>query len=50
MKRHGKPRAVVTDGLRSYTAAMDELGNSDKQEVCRWLNNLAENSHQPFRR
>src|ERR1700676_3843141 len=33
MKRHGKPKAVVTDGLRSYTAAMNEIGNTDKQEV-----------------
>jgi putative transposase len=50
MKRHGKPKAIVTDGLRSYTAAMNEIGNTDKQEVGRWLNNRAENSHQPFRR
>jgi len=50
VKRHGRPRAVVTDGLRSYGAAMKELGNADRQEVGRWLNNRAENSHQPFRR
>jgi putative transposase len=50
MKGHGKPKAVVTDGLRSYTAAMNEIGNTDKQEVGRWINNRAENSHQPFRR
>jgi putative transposase len=50
MKRHGQPRAVVTDGLRSYGAAMKELGNDDRQEVGRWLNNRAENSHLPFRR
>ena len=50
MKRHGKPRAVVTDRLRSYTAAMKEIGNAEDQEVGRWLNNRAENSHQPFRR
>ena len=50
MKRHGRPQAVVTDGLRSYTAAKNELGNAEKQEVGRWLNNRAENSHQPFRR
>ena len=29
---------------------MNELGNADKQEVGRWANNRAENSHQPFRR
>src|SRR5665213_2798922 len=28
LKRHGRPRAVVTDGLRSYTAAMNEIGNA----------------------
>ena len=50
MKRHGRPQAVVTDGLRSYGAAMREIGNADRQEVGRWLNNRAENSHQPFRR
>lgn len=49
-KRHGQPKAVVTDGLRSYRAAMNETGNADRQEVGRWLNNRAENSHQPFRR
>jgi putative transposase len=50
MKRHGKPQAVVTDGLRSYTAAMKEIGNAEDHKVGRWLNNRAENSHQPFRR
>jgi len=50
MKRHGQPKAVVADGLRSYRAAMNEIGNADRQEVGRWLNNRAENSHQPFRR
>jgi len=50
MKRHGRPQAVVTDGLRSYGAAMKEIGNADRREVGRWLNNRAENSHQPFRR
>ncbi len=28
---------------------MNEIGNRDRQEVGRWLNNRAENSHQPFR-
>jgi putative transposase len=50
MKRHGGPQAVVTDGLRSYGGALKEVGNADRQEVGRWLNNRAENSHQPFRR
>jgi putative transposase len=50
MKRYGKPKVVVTDRLRSYGAAMKEIGNADLQETGRWLNNRAENSHQPFRR
>ena len=50
MKRYGNPEAIVTDGLRSYGAAMGELGNSHKQEIGRWLNNRVENSHLPFRR
>ena len=50
MKRHGRAKALTTDGLRSYKAAMKEIGNTDKQEVGRWANNRAENSHLPFRR
>ena len=50
MKRHGRPHIFVTDKLRSYGAAMKVIGNVDKQETGRWLNNRAENSHQPFRR
>ena len=50
MKRHGRPRVIVTDGLRSYRAAMEEIGNADRQEIGRWANNRVENSHQPFRR
>jgi putative transposase len=38
MKRHGNPKAVVTDRLRSYGAAMKEIGNADVQESGRWLN------------
>ena len=50
LKRHGSPEAVTTDGLRSYGAAMNELGNSEKREVGRWANNRVENNHLPFRR
>ncbi len=50
MKRYGRPNVLVTDRLRSYGAAMTVIGNSDRQETGRWLNNRAENSHQPFRR
>ncbi len=50
MKRFGNPVEIVTDRLRSYRAAMKEIGNEARQETGRWLNNRAENSHQPFRR
>ncbi|RVQ66397.1 IS6 family transposase [Croceicoccus ponticola] len=50
LKRHGKVDTIVTDDLRSYPAAMKELGNQDRREMGRWLNNRAENSHLPFRR
>jgi putative transposase len=50
MKRHGRPEIIVTDGLRSYGAAMREIGILKRREVGRWNNNRAENSHQPFRR
>lgn len=49
MKRYGNPKVIVTDRLRSYGAAMKVIGNTDRQETGRWLNNRAENSHQPFR-
>src|SRR5208337_3306335 len=50
MKKYGRPRSVVNDGLCHYPAAMSEMGNVDRHEVGRRLNNRAENSHQPFRR
>jgi len=50
LKRHGSPETITTDGLRSYRAAMSELGNIGKQEVGRWANNRVENSHLSFRR
>ena len=50
MKRYGRPKSIVTDRLRSYGAAMTVIGNAAIQECGRWLNNRAENSHQPFRR
>lgn len=50
MTRYGQPRLVVTDRLRSYRAAMNEIGNGSDQRCGRWLNNRAENAHQPFRR
>ena len=50
MKRYGRPASIVTDRLKSYRAAMKVIGNEGCQETRRWLNNRAENSHQPFRR
>ena len=50
MKRYGRPEVIVTDRLRSYRAAMKVIGNAERQVTGRWLNNRAENSHQPFRR
>ena len=50
LKRYGSPATIVTDGLRSYPAAMKDLGVEDRREMGRWLNNRAENSHLPFRR
>ncbi|WP_236555154.1 IS6 family transposase [Novosphingobium sp. 9U] len=50
LKRHGSPETITTDGLRSCCAAMNELGNCEKQEVGRRANNRVENSHLPFRR
>lgn len=50
LKRHGHTVEIVTDRMRSYGAALRDLGIADRQATGRWLNNRAENSHQPFRR
>jgi len=50
IKKHGRCEQFVTDKLRSYGAALKDLGASDRQETGRWLNNRGENSHLPFRR
>ena len=50
MKRHGRAEELVTDGLRSYGAALKDIGAEDRQVTGRWENNRAENSYQPFRR
>jgi putative transposase len=44
------PQTIVTDGLRAYSAAMNQIGAADRHKVGPHLNNRAENSHQPFRR
>ncbi len=50
MKRYGSTKIIVTDRLASYGAALRNLGIKRRQRCGRWLNNRAENSHQPFRR
>lgn len=50
LKRHGCADEIVTDRLRSYGAALKDLGIPELQETGRWANNRSENSHQPFRR
>ena len=49
MKRHDRPDILVTDKLRSYAAVMKDVGNSTKQDIGRWLNAQADNSHLPSR-
>ena len=49
MKRYGRPKAVVTDRLRWYRAAMMDHGIEQRQLCGCWLNNRAENSHQTLR-
>ena len=50
MQKHGQPEIIVTDRLRSWGAALRDIGAADRQGTGRWLNNRAENSHLPFRR
>ncbi len=50
LKRHGHATEIVTDRLRSYKAALRELGICDKPPTGRPANNRAANSHQPFQR
>jgi len=51
MKKYGAPRSIVTDGLRAYSAAVNDISvAAERHEVGGRLNNRAENSHQPFRR
>ena len=45
-----RAEAIATDGLRSYRAAMTELGNARSRRSGRWANKRCENSHLSFRR
>ncbi len=50
LKRQGfVPDVIVTDRLRSYGAALRELGISNRHQMGGRLNNRAEVSHQPTR-
>jgi len=44
------PRVIVTDKLKSYAAAKQELELGGEHRQSRYLNNRAENSHQPTRK
>jgi putative transposase len=44
------PDRMITDDLRSYSAAARDLGIENRHERGQWKNNRAENSHQPTRR
>jgi putative transposase len=51
MKKTGAvPRVIVTDKLRSYGAADREVMPRVEHRQSKYLNNRAENSHQPTRR
>jgi putative transposase len=51
LRRQGfVPTVIVTDKLRSYGAALREIGFSGLHEQGVRANNRAENSHQPLRR
>jgi putative transposase len=51
LKRNGfAPRIIVSDKLRSYGAALKDLGFTGRHDQGLRANNWAENSHQPLRR
>lgn len=49
IRRHGLPRVVITDKLKSYAAAKVALRLKFEQRQHKGLNNRVENSHQPTR-
>jgi len=50
LKQQGSaPRILVTDKLRSYRAAHQEMLSRTEHRTHRWANNRIENSHQPTR-
>ena len=50
LKCRGSADTIVANGLRSYKAAIIQLGCEQKQAIGRWANNRVENSHLSFRR
>jgi putative transposase len=51
LKKYGfVPDKLVTDDLKSYTAAVNDLGIATRHERGQWRDNRAENSHQQTRR
>lgn len=50
LSAHSSPHEIVTDKLRSYRAALRELGILDRHETEQYQNNRCENSHLHFRR
>jgi transposase-like protein len=51
LKKYGfVPDKLVTDDLKSCTAAVNDLGIAKRHKRGRWRNNRAENSHQSTRR
>jgi putative transposase len=51
LKKYGfVPDKLITDDLKSYSAAVKDLGIAKRHERGRWRNNRAENSHLATRR
>jgi transposase-like protein len=50
LKNHSLPKAIVTDRLKSYSAALKELNMNRLHVMGGRSNNRAENSHLPIRR
>lgn len=50
LRKHGRtPRVLITDKLKSYAAANQDMGLKFEHRQHKGLNNRAENSHQPTR-
>lgn len=50
MRKRVHPEVSTTDKLRSYGAALREIGAAHRQETGPWVNNRIESSRLPFRR